>query len=173
MTCQATELLSGLASELTVRLVQPSDLPRIQDHLLRLSVDDRSLRFSAGVVSDDTVRAYVARIRLGHDVIVCLFDREDSVVGLAHGCVYQVQSSLHVEVAFSVDAAWRGQGWGTRLMQAVQVRARAVGAKRVLGLCAVRNLPMRRVFAGAGMQLTREDDEMHAHCDLPRFALAA
>ena len=103
----------GVASQLTVRRAQRGDLPRIQDHLTRLSADDRSLRFSAGVVSDDTVRAYVARLRLGHDVVVCLVDRDDIVVGLAHGCVYEVRGGLHVEAAFSVDAAWRGQGWAS------------------------------------------------------------
>jgi GNAT superfamily N-acetyltransferase len=154
-------------------LVQGSDLPRIQDHLLRLSADDRSLRFSAGVVADDTIRGYVARIRVDHDLVFCLLDRDHNVVGLAHGCAYRVQGSLHVEAAFSVDVAWRGQGWGTRLMQAVQARARAVGVQHVLGMCAVRNLPMRHVFERAGMELIREDDEMHAHCDLPSFAVAA
>ena len=94
MTCQATALLSGVANQLTVRQVQPSDLPRIR-HLLRLSADDRSLRFSAGVVRDDTVRVHVARIRLGHDVVHCLVDRDDTVLGLARGCVYQVHGGLH------------------------------------------------------------------------------
>jgi GNAT superfamily N-acetyltransferase len=173
MTCQATERFSSVATPLTARAVQPSDLTAVQDHLLRLSTEDRSLRFSAGVVKDDTVRAYVQRIRLGHDVVICLLDGDGTVVGLAHGCVYEVKGSLHVEAAFSVDAVWRGQGLATRLMQAVQVQARAVGARRVLGMCAVRNLPMRRVFEGAGMHLVREDDEVHAHCELPSRAEAA
>ena len=171
MACQATERFSCVATPLTARAVQPSDLTAVQDHLLRLSIEDRSLRFSAGVVKDDTVRAYVQRIRLGHDVVICLLD--GTVVGLAHGCVYEVKGSLHVEAAFSVDAVWRGQGLATRLMQAVQGQARAVGARRVLGMCAVRNLPMRRVFEGAGMHLVREDDEVHAHCELPSRAEAA
>jgi GNAT superfamily N-acetyltransferase len=173
MTCQAIELFSDFVSPLTVVAVRLNDLAAVQNHLLRLSADDRSMRFSAGVVKDDTVRAYAARIRLAHDVVICLLDREGTVVGLAHGCVYEVQRSLLVEAAFSVDTAWRGQGAGTRLMQEVQVQARAVGAERVLGLCAVRNLPMRRVFEGAGMQLSREDDEVHAHCELPPFAQTA
>jgi hypothetical protein len=85
MTCQATELFSNVASPLTARAVQHSDLAAVQDHLLRLSTEDRSLRFSAGVVKDDTVRAYVQRIRLGHDVVICLLDGHGTVVGLAHG----------------------------------------------------------------------------------------
>jgi RimJ/RimL family protein N-acetyltransferase len=166
-------LRSPVVSELAIRQVQPSDLPGIQNHLLRMSADDRSLRFSAGVVKDDTIVAYVSSVRLDHDVVICLFNDHHKVVGLAHGCVYPVQSRLYVEAAFSIDAAWRGQGWGTRLMQSVQVQARALGAKRVLGLCAVRNLPMRRVFEGAGMQLERLDDEIHAHCEPPALAAVA
>lgn len=173
MTRPASESLSCLASELTVKAAKVSDLSRIQDHLLRLSADDRSRRFSAGVVADDTIRAYVSRMRVGHDLVFCLLDREHSVVGLAHGCAYQARGSAHVEVAFSVDAAWRGRGWGTRLMQAVQEQARSAGVQHVLGLCSVRNLPMRRIFERADMQLTREEDEMHAHRELPGLALAA
>nr|WP_256735250.1 GNAT family N-acetyltransferase [Variovorax sp. dw_954] len=92
---------------------------------------------------------------------------------LAVGGFHHDQGSLHVEAAFSVDTAWRGRGWGTRLMEAVQAQARAAGVQRVLGMCAVRNLPMRHVFERAVMQLIREDDEMHAHRELPSFSVAA
>jgi RimJ/RimL family protein N-acetyltransferase len=46
-----------------------------------------------------------------------------------------------------------------------ETRGSDLGAERVLGLCAVCNLSMRRVLEGAGMQPFREDDEMHAHRD--------
>jgi hypothetical protein len=36
------------------------------------------------------------------------------------------------------------------------------GADAVVGMCVARNLPMRCIFAGAGMTMTREDDEVHA-----------
>jgi len=148
--------------QLAIALLEAADRPRIEAHLLRLSAGDRSLRFAAGLVTDDTVRAYAGRIRHGHDIVVGLIDRHDALAGLAHGCVYEVRGQLHVEAAFSVDEAWRGQGFGARLMEAVQVQAQAIGAARVVGICAVRNLPMRRIFERAGMALTREEDEMHA-----------
>ena len=94
------------------------------------------MRFAAGVVTDETIRAYVQRIRFGHDVVLGLVSQRGQVYGFAHGCIFEQRGRLHVEVAFSVDAAWRG---------------------------AARNWPMRRLFEGAGLALRREDDEVHAH----------
>lgn len=152
--------------QLAIVNLQADDLPRIEAHLLRLSADDRSLRFSAGLVTDASVRAYAGRIRHDIDIVIGLVDKHDRLVGLAHGCVYETPAGLHVEAAFSIDAERRGHGFGTRLMEAVQRQAQCIGAARVVGLCAARNLPMRRIFEGAGMTLSREDDEMHAAKDI-------
>lgn len=145
--------------------LHPCDAGRITAHLLRLSPEDRSLRFAAGVVTDETVRAYVGRIRFGHDLVLGLVSQCGQVFGLAHGCVFDHRGQLHIEAAFSVDAAWRGLGLGKALMDAVQVRAseRAGGRTALVGSCATRNWPMRRIFEGAGLTLQREDDELHAH----------
>ena len=145
--------------------LQARDQDRVAAHLLRLAPDDRSLRFSAGVVTDDTIRAYVARIRFDHDLVLGLVSQCGQVFGLAHGCVYDRGGQLHIEAAFSVDVAWRGVGLGKALMRAVQLRAGARACERaaLVGLCAARNWPMRRIFEGAGMALQRADDEMHAH----------
>ena len=136
--------------------------PRIVAHLLRLSAEDRSLRFAAALVTDETIRRYVSRIRFGLDAVFGLVDGRGWVVGLAHGCVFEVQAAPRIEAAFSIDADLRGLGFGHRLMQAVDTFAQHHGMVAVVGLCAARNLPMRRVFERAGMQLVREDDEVHA-----------
>jgi len=60
---------------------------------MRLSADDGSLRCSAGVVADDMVRAYVTHVRLGHDLVFCLINRDYFVVGLAHGCAYRCKAA--------------------------------------------------------------------------------
>lgn len=145
-------------------VLQPSDTERIEAHLLRLCPEDRSLRFSAGVVTDESIRAYVNRIRFGNDVVLGLVGQLGCLFGLAHGSVYTWQGQLQVEAAFSVDREWRGQGLGKALMQAVQALAaeRASRELTLLGLCAARNWPMRRIFEGAGFSLRREDDEILA-----------
>lgn len=141
------------------------DADRISAHLLRLTAEDRSLRFAAGVVTDDTVRAYVKRIRFGHDVVLGLVSQLGQVYGFAHGCVFEQGGKLHVEVAFSVDTAWRGACLGKALMRDMQLHAsqRCRDCVAVVGQCAARNWPMRRLFEGAGLALRREDDEVHAH----------
>jgi GNAT superfamily N-acetyltransferase len=142
--------------------LQPADRARLEAHLLRLSPEDRSLRFAAGLVTDDTVRRYVAAIDFQRDLVLGLVSKRGWVIGCVHGCVFVAHGQRHVETAFSVDAQWRGHGFGTRLMEAIVARAAAEGGATLVGTCAVRNLAMRRVFERGEMALQREDDEMSA-----------
>ncbi len=139
-----------------------ADRARVEAHLLRLSPADRSLRFAAGLVTDETVRRYVDGIRFETDHVLGLVSKRGVVIGLAHGCVFDAGGQRHVEAAFSVDAEWRGHGFGSRLMEALLLRARAAGGATVVGSCAARNLPMRRVFERAQMALSRDEDEFFA-----------
>ena len=158
---------------LPIRVLDAADAARIEDHLLRLAPADRSLRFAAGLVTDETVRRYVAGIRFGTDAVLGLLDDDRAVVAFAHGCVYSVGKRARVEVAFSVDAERRGRGHGTALMAEARRFAESIGAHSVVGMCLARNLPMRHIFAEAGMVLTREDDEVHAACTLASLHGAA
>lgn len=144
--------------------LQVTDADRIEAHLLRLSPEDRSMRFAAGVVTDETIRRYVARMRIGHDLVLGLVSQRGLLFGLAHGCVFERDGQPFVEAAFSVDAAWRGLGLGKALMAALQRRAGERATERValVGMCAPRNWPMRRVFERAGLVVQREEHEMHA-----------
>jgi RimJ/RimL family protein N-acetyltransferase len=147
---------------LTLAALRASDAVAITNHLLRLAPNDRSLRFPAGLVADESIRRYVAIIRFGNDVVLGLRDEDDLLVGLAHGCVYRVAGERRIECAFSIDAAWRGRRYGVCLMDAIEAFAGTCGATQLVGSCLCRNAAMRRLFERAGMALTREGDEMHA-----------
>jgi GNAT superfamily N-acetyltransferase len=95
------------------------------------------------------------------------------LVALAHGAVCATPGGPVVEAAFSVDAAWRQRGLARALMRGVLQSAAEIGARRVEGLCALRNLPMRRVFEGAAMALERVEDEWHARRALDAAPLPA
>ncbi|MEO8310008.1 MAG: GNAT family N-acetyltransferase [Caldimonas sp.] len=151
---------------LPIRALQAADVIPIEEHLLRLDPVDRSLRFAAGVVTDETIRRYVAGIRFGTDAVLGVVDSAGKLVAFAHGCVYSVGKRARVEVAFSVDANQRGKGIASSLMAEARRFAQSIGAHSVLGMCLARNLPMRRIFANAGMAMTREDDEVHACCQV-------
>nr|WP_280151659.1 GNAT family N-acetyltransferase [Piscinibacter sp. XHJ-5] len=117
-------------------------------------------------MTDATIRAYCASLRYESDILLGIEDPRGDVVGLAHGCVYEAGGQRRVEGAFSVDREFRGRGLGSRLMAMLEVRARASGAQALVGMCAVRNLPMRRIFERAGLVLRREDDELHGQREL-------
>lgn len=61
-----------------------SDADRILARLLRLSAEDRSMRFSAGLVTDETIRHYAARIRFGHGRAMGQVSKLGQLMGLAH-----------------------------------------------------------------------------------------
>ena len=95
---------AGDAFSATIVALQAEDLAQVEAHLLRLAPQDRSLRFSAGLVTDETIRRYVAGIRFDRDAVLGLIDASGSIVGVAHGCMYSVAGHVHVETAFSIDA---------------------------------------------------------------------
>lgn len=150
----------------TIVSLVAGDRDRVRDHLLRLAGEDRSLRFAAGVVTDDSVCRYVDAIDFERDLVMGLVSKRGLVIGLVHGAVFDHRGRRHVDAAFSVDAAWRGVGFGTRLMESLLLQASALGQAVVLGQCAVRNRPMRRLFERAGMAMTRSDDEWCARREL-------
>jgi GNAT superfamily N-acetyltransferase len=143
--------VAGDATSTTVVALQAKDLAQVEAHLLRLALQHRSLRFSAGLVTDETIRRYVARLRFDRDAVFGPIDAAGSIVGVAHGCVYSVAGHVHVETAFSIDAVWRHQGHGACLMSAVASFASCEGARALIAIWSSRNQPPRHISERAGM----------------------
>ena len=150
------------ADALSIEAMQAADAPRITAHLARLSADDRALRFNSGLTDEAQIAHYVGQMRFGEDLILGLVDATGLVVGLAHGCAFRAGAEQRIEAAFSIDIGYRGRGLGTSLMRSLQAAASLHGVASVVGVCAARNRPMRRIFERAGMTLEREDDEIRA-----------
>lgn len=146
--------------------LETTDRLRVEAHLLRLSAEDRSLRFAAGVVTDDAIRRYVAAIAFNRQVVLGFVSLRGQVFGLAHGCPFMQAGRQHLEVAFSVDASWRGRGLGRRLMNAMLEHTAAAGGATVVGRCAARNRSMCRVFEHGGLALVRDQDEFEARGEI-------
>lgn len=139
-----------------------ADASRVLAHFKRLSPEDRTQRFWGAHVPDATLERYVQGLRFDADIVLGVAWGE-SLIGVAHGCLYLAHGEARVEAAFSVDEPHRGCGLGKALMRSVIAQARLAGMRSVVGLCGLRNLRMRRVFEGAGLALTRLEDEWHAH----------
>ena len=158
---------------LSIQAVHARDALRVAAHFMRLSPEDRGLRFNASLADDAQMARYVGQIRFGEDIVLGLVDATGRVVGVAHGCVFEAGGERRVEAAFSVDRALRGRGLGTTLMRSLQAAASQRGAAVIVGLCAARNRPMRQIFERAGMTLRRDEDEVHARLVLEPRAAAA
>ena len=150
------------AEALSIDVLQAGDAPRITAHLSRLSADDRALRFNSALTDEAQIAHYVGQMRFGEDLVLGLVDAAGRVVGVAHGCAFMSGAERRIEAAFSIDAGYRGRGLGTALMRSLQAAASLRGVASIVGLCAARNRPMRRIFERADMTLEREDDEIRA-----------
>ncbi|MEP6558799.1 MAG: GNAT family N-acetyltransferase [Burkholderiales bacterium] len=141
--------------------LQRQDATQVLAHFIRLSAPDRSQRFWGGLVTDDTIADYVRHLRFADDFVLGL-RHGDTLIGVSHGARYSERGLPALEAAFSIDQPWRGRGLGTLLMQSLLAVSALDGVHEVVGMCAARNLRMRRIFEGADMALTREEDEWHA-----------
>jgi len=136
--------------------------PALLEHLLRLSVDDRGLRFCAGTVPEGVLAKYVASIRFGEDTVLGAVAAGGRIVALGHACWFRSAEGLVAEAAFSVDEGWRCRGIARRLLQAIRSDASEREAAAVLCQCLARNRPMRRVLVAAEMAIEVEDGEVSA-----------
>ena len=72
------------ADALSIEVMQAGDAPRITAHLMRLSADDRALRFNSALTDEAQIARYVGQMRFGEDLILGLVDAAGRVVGVAH-----------------------------------------------------------------------------------------
>lgn len=114
----------------TIRQLRPSDLPKFQDHLLRLDAASRRDRFN-GLIDDSFLGTYAER---------CFHDGTTVIGYVEGGCVLGA-AELHErpelveptgEIAFSVERALQHRGIGGRLFERLIAHAYALGYTKLL-----------------------------------------
>jgi len=156
------------------RKLLPSEGPLLADHLLRLSPEDRRLRFGGMLLRDEAVRRYVASIDWAHSWSVGYFADGTlrAVVQLSvprpgtPGALDWLRPGA-AEFAVSVEKPWQRQGIATRLMAQAVVVARNRNVRDLYMLCLPENEPMRRLARKVGIRLVFRDGEITGHVDLP------
>lgn len=148
-------------TELRLHTVGEKERFELLAHYLRLSADDRRLRFLR-VVPDEGLRAHVAALDLTLGVRLALFDSAGSLVALAEGFCYRCGARHEMEVAFSTDAPWRRLGLAKSLGSAMAEHARAYGANRMVLQCDARNAAMRSLLNSVGATSEIEEAEINA-----------
>ena len=110
------------------------------------------------------------RSQLGErNVVLLVAERDGEVIGYAYGAVEGIdymalRGPAGVLYDIIVDPAYRGQGVGRQLLDAVLAGLRRLGAPRVVLSTAERNAVAQRLFDRAGfrrtmIEMTRELDE--------------
>ena len=156
------------------RKLLPSEAPLLAEHLIRLSPDDRRLRFGGLFMPDDVIRRYVQGIDWTHAWQVGSFD-----AGTLRGVVQVSLPRLDIEAdapwmkrgtaefGISVEAPWRRQGIATQLIQQAIAGARNRDVRDLYMVCHPENEPMRRLARKVGLRLSYESGEVVGHAELP------
>jgi len=145
---------------LTARL-RESDRAALEAHFLALDSEDRRLRFGASI-SDEGVRAYVARIDFAHDGLFAVHDDESKLLAVVHVAVGHGTA----EMGLSVLPGHRGEGLGNALFTRAVVHLRNRGEPKVFVHCISENAAMMHLARKHGMRIVNEGAESDAHLAL-------
>lgn len=159
------------------RKLLPTEAPLLADHLLRLSPEDRRLRFGGMFLRDEAVRRYVDSIDWAHSWHVGFFNEDalravvqlsvprQGVDALGAGAPWLRPGAA--EFAVSVEKKWQRRGLATHLLGQAVVVARNRHVRNLYMLCLPENEPMRRLAKKVGIRLVFRDGEVTGHVDLP------
>lgn len=150
-----------------VTSLDDKDRPEILAHLLRLSAEDRYLRFFGGL-NDDVLRTYVSKhldLEAGRGFgVVSVPDRK--LIGFAHVSAREYSGSkVKAELGISIDAEARGKGLAKRLIDRSLVYCKAHGINTLFMSCLRENQAMQHIAASAGLKLLINADEAFAELE--------
>lgn len=141
-----------------IRMLMPFELDKYRDHLLRLGANDRRLRFGTPA-SDARIEAFADGIDLHQTCVLAQLDANLDVMGAVQ---ISLLSRRAVELAFSVDPAYRRAGLGTEMMNRALLWSRNRRRSNAHVHCLAENIAMRRLVAAAGMEMTTAGGETEA-----------
>jgi GNAT superfamily N-acetyltransferase len=125
------------------RKLLPTEAAQLRRHLLRLTPEERWLRFQGGV-ADAGIERLCSRIDWSATVAIGYFV-DGRLRGVAQAMFDTGVCPQAVEVAVTVETAWQNRGVGTELTRRAVTVARNRGAKHLVMLCLVGNQRMRQI----------------------------
>lgn len=136
-------------------------------HLVRLSADDRRLRFGAAM-SDEALERYVLGIEFSRDRVFGVYSPDLTLIGMAHLAIDPAQR--FAELGLSVDPAYRGKGLGYALLQRAILNAANSGCRTLFMHCLAENAIMIHLARKAGLKVVIERSEAAARMALDKQA---
>jgi GNAT superfamily N-acetyltransferase len=142
------------------RKLGPFEIWRLKQHLLRLSHDERRLRF-AGSVSDDVISSHCDGIDWLRAVVVGHFEN-----GVLRGAAeLQLESGVpgRAELAITIEAAWQDHGVGTELLGHAITIAANRAMRSIYMICLIDNRRMQHVARKFTDRLIVVEDQSEAN----------
>lgn len=139
------------------------DRPAVAAHLLRLSPEDRALRFACAL-DDESLEAHARSMPLAESLGLFL---SGELVGLAH---LPHVSDDEVEFGVSVEPRARAHGWGGALLRASLEASYASGARQLTAYYKMTNRPMARMMRCVPKAVQSSGPDVVAHVGLDRWA---
>jgi RimJ/RimL family protein N-acetyltransferase len=146
------------------RKLLPYETWRLNDHLLRLTAEDRCLRFFAGV-SDAYIANHCRRIDGLRAIVVGFF--ESGVLRGAAELYLASDFSGRAELAVTVEGAWQAHHFGTELLDHAITIAENRGMRTIEMVCLIDNRRMQHVARKFTDRLVIVDDQAEAHLKVP------
>lgn len=156
-----------------IRTLGRRHAPRVLEHLLSLSAEDRVRRFGLAI-GDDMLRSYAEQIDYEKDEVFGIFNSRLKLVAMAHlAYLPAAEAGRSVEFGVSVSARNRGQGMASRLFDHAVIHARNRGVRDMVLHVARENTAMLRIVRRAGATVTLEGDEVMAQLSLAADTLGS
>jgi len=141
---------------IAVQKLGPMHRPQILRHLLRLTAEDRRLRFGVPV-RDSAIESYIAGIDFTRDRVFGVLGANLELVGIAHLALDPAEQVA--ELGLSVDPAARGRGYGYALLQRSVLHATNLGYAALFMHCLAENQIVMHLARKAGLTLVVESGE--------------
>lgn len=133
----------------------------LERHFLALDGEDRRLRFGS-TISDDGLRAYVARLDFERDGLFAVQDEDLSLLAVVHVAT----TGASAELGLSVLPGSRGKGLGNALFTRAVTFLRNRGVLEVFVHCLSENGAMMHLARKNGMRIVYSGAESDARLEL-------
>jgi acetyltransferase len=136
-----------------IRPIRPQDAGTLQAYLRRLTPESRRNRF-LGALNELSPRELARFADMDHPGAVALLafsDPDTVMIGEAIAAI--APGGTRGEIALSVIDPWQRRGLGLLLMQAIECRARAFGARHLFGEVLRDNTAMKWLARKAGFAI--------------------
>ena len=142
----------------TIRKLWPSESDKLRDHLLRLDMTNRRLRF-AHAVSDHFIIEYTER-QPDMGSVIHAYIEAGHVRAVAELRRLSRDWGPEAEAAFSVEPDWQCRGIGKELMGRVVRSARNRGVRHLLMSCLAENRKIQAIARRHHAEVTFEQGDV-------------